>query len=236
MDNLRVLYGIPTYTQFARARNAIEQIITTSTLVPDQFVVVDNSEKGLFTPYWESMLPAHRDRVIVIPRAVNILAGAWNDLMQLADDTTYMIIANDDVVPHYSSIESLVAAARDNPEYAMVNGSGHSGNSYSYFLLKKWAYDKVGRFDENLKPAYFEDNDWDYRMMVLAGLLRVEVPTATFDHIGSATMRAMTDAQRNKHNIRFIKNQEYYNRKWGGLPHQERFTVEFQENVDVDDD
>lgn len=234
MRDYKVYYGIPTYTQAWRAKNAIQHIINTSSLVPDQFVVIDNSGIGSAIDVLKPLTDVY-SKVQVLVRQQNILAGAWNDLMQLWDDD-YIIIANDDVTPHPQSIEALVTLARDNPDYAMVNGSGHSGNSYSFFLLRKWAYQLVGAFDENFKPAYYEDNDYDYRLVKLLNLKRVESSDATFDHIVSATMKAMTEEQKARHHVNFAATQAYYVRKWGGLPTNEQFTTPFQRGTTLDDD
>lgn len=224
MKDYKVYYGIPTYSQFAHAETAVKTILQGS-LVPDQIVIIDNSEYGgAFTEL--SHLPEQYANVHIIPRAQNILSGAWNDLMNLWPDD-YIIIANDDVMPHERSVEALVNAAIDRPDVAMWNGSGHSGNSYSFFLLRKWAYCQVGPFDEKFIPAYFEDNDYDYRLRILAGLIREEVSNATFDHVGSATVKAMNQSQRDAAHLYFRKNGLYYMSKWGGMPTKEKYTEPF---------
>lgn len=237
-----VLYGIPTYTQFDHCRQAVEGIINNSSLVPNKIVIVDNSEVGLA---YETLydLTEKYPQVSILIRSENILSGAWNDLMQIESD--YTIIANDDVFPHYHSIEALVNAARNNPEVAMWNGSGHSGNSYSYYLLQHWAYNKLsefnrihnlgtGGFNEQFRPAYFEDNCADYILRILLGLVRNEVPEATFEHIGSATMRNMNDERIVTHHKRFAENQRLYQHMWGGLPGKERFQIPFERPYQLD--
>lgn len=224
MRNYKVYYGIPTYTQFAHAEEAVKTVLQSS-LVPDQIVIIDNSEVGAAYTSLQH-LPKQYNNVHIIPRKENILSGAWNDIMNLFHDD-YVIIANDDVKPHKHSIEALVNAAIDRPDVAMWNGSGHSGNSYSFFLLRQWAYQQVGPFDELFKPAYFEDNDYDYRLRILAGLIREEVANATFDHVGSATVKAMDEHQRMLAHQTFRKVQRRYIGKWGGEPGKERYKVEF---------
>jgi GT2 family glycosyltransferase len=238
MRNFKLWYGIPTYTQYERAREAVEHIIKTSTLVPDEIVIVDNSEtrsaESIFLPLHLMKKPVGTG-VRFYFREKNILAGAWNDIMRLYNDD-YIIIANDDVIPEPDAIEALVTTAREHPEYAMVTGAACCVNSYSFFLLRKWAYDIVGAFDEKFVPAYFEDNDYDYRLRKLAGLIRAEATDAKVKHIGSATMKAMTDAQRSRHHHNFAFNQRYYEAKWGGLPEHETFIVPFQQSVEVEDE
>lgn len=223
----KLIYAIPTYTQFDHCRNAVETIIHTSTRVPDGFLIVDNSETAEGYKTLADLIVKY-DFVDIQVRTENILAGAWNDMMRYAiEHDAYMIIANDDVTPHPHSIQALVDAAINRPDIAMWNGSGHSGNSYSFFLLRNWAYKQVGEFDENFKPAYFEDNDFDRRIK-LAGLIREEVPTATFEHVGSATMKNMRDERIVQHHASFVKNQRYFQRKWGGTPAHEQYEIPFE--------
>ena len=224
-----VLYGIPTYTQFDDCRKAVETIINSSTLVPDMFLIVDNSETGVGAEALTDLAQTYPDRVHILIRRENILSGAWNDIMHagIDHDFDYVIVANDDVTPHPGSIQALVDAAINRPDVAMWNGSGHSGNSYSFFLLQKWAYSQIGAFDENFKPAYYEDNDYDRRIK-LAGLIREEVSAATFDHIGSATAKSFSEARWIIHHASFSNNGKYYQRKWGGMPQFEQFRVPFE--------
>lgn len=236
MRDYKVYYGIPTYTQFAHAEEAVKTVLEGS-LVPDQIVIIDNSGTGAAYTALKH-LPEQYSNVHILPRAENILSGAWNDLMTLWPDD-YIIIANDDVKPHKHSVEALVNAALDRPDVAMWNGSGDQtqgvgGNSYSFFLLRKWAYTLIGPFDEKFKPAYFEDNDYDYRLKVLAGLIREEVSNATFDHVGSATVKAMSDADRARSHFLFKRVERYYVSKWGGTPSQEQYRLPFN-GLDLSD-
>lgn len=226
----KIFYGIPTYSQFDRVRSAVDGIYAGS-LKPTQIIIIDNSETGAGVLALQD-LPKQYPNIHIIPRITNILSGAWNDIMRMTSED-YVILANDDVIPHKHSIEALVTAAKDNPSVAMFNGSGHSGNSYSYFLLRQWAYQIVGPFDERFKPAYFEDNDYDWRLKV-AGLIRQEVSTATFEHYGSATIKAMDSNQAKKQHNAFRRNQQYYLSKWGALPGNERYDLPFA-GIDLSD-
>lgn len=233
-----LVYGIPTYTEFDHCRKAVETIIHTSTLVPDKILVIDNSETGAGVAALSDLITTY-SCVHMRLRSENILSGAWNDIMNyngaLIDrpNADYVIIANDDVFPHPHSIEALVNAAKARPDIGMWNGSGHSGNSYSFFLLRQFAYKIVGPFDEAFKPAYFEDNDFDWRLKC-AGLIREEVSEATFDHIGSATLNGMNDARKIMHHKSFVDNSRYYKRKWGEMPGKEKFTIPFASPVPLD--
>src|ERR1041385_5581337 len=57
---------------------------------------------------------------------------------------------------------------------------------FSGFMIDRRCWEKVGVFDENFKPAYYEDNDYHYRIN-LARLKAIVLPTSLFYHYGSRT-------------------------------------------------
>lgn len=97
---------------------------------------------------------------------------------------------------------------------------------FSAFMVNKDCWDKVGEFDEVYFPAYYEDNDYHYRMK-LAGLLAITYPPAMFFHWGSATQneaigRPLTDS--GNQYAQFV-------RKWGAGPGVEVFTHPYNEEA-----
>lgn len=100
---------------------------------------------------------------------------------------------------------------------------------FSAFMINRDCWEKIGEFDEVFAPAYYEDNDYHYRMK-LAGHLAITYPPAMFFHWGSATQmealgRPLTDSS-NQH--------AHYVRKWGGDPSKEVFKHPFnKENVPI---
>jgi GT2 family glycosyltransferase len=79
---------------------------------------------------------------------------------------------------------------------------------------------KLGTFDENFVPAYFEDADMRYRMMLL-GYDGIAVPDAKMLHKWSTTQNM--DAPVCSHE-QFRRNRAYYIEKWGGDHKHERFS------------
>jgi GT2 family glycosyltransferase len=89
--------------------------------------------------------------------------------------------------------------------------------NFSCFALTPETINKVGLFDENFKIAYFEDNDYHYRMIDL-GIDAVRDLWAPFVHFVSRTVReGIVD-----HNDAFARNRAYFMSKWGFLPGQGR--------------
>lgn len=92
---------------------------------------------------------------------------------------------------------------------------------FSAFTVKRSTWERVGEFDELFAPAYFEDNDYHYRMQ-LEGKEAVTYPRALYYHYGSRTQiealgkPLVTNAKFEDSRVRYVK-------KWGGLPGQEKF-------------
>lgn len=90
-------------------------------------------------------------------------------------------------------------------------------HAMNFWAISRETVDRVGWFDENFWPAYHEDQDYHYRMK-LAGIGRRNVLRASAEHLGSQTIAAGYECR---------NNDEYYRRKWGGDPGQERFLEPF---------
>jgi thiol-disulfide isomerase/thioredoxin len=88
--------------------------------------------------------------------------------------------------------------------------------------MLKPIFEKVGDFDENLYPAYFEDNDYLYRMK-LANIM-VEKSMKLVPLVMRHSSSINKDPKLNKD---FIKNKNYFVDKWGGEPNREKFKKPF---------
>ncbi len=152
------------------------------------------------------------------------VAGSWNAFMSQAmlRNAHAIILANDDIEHKGKALASLCEALKDHP-FAYI--AAPASNMYSCFGLQLSVPRYVGMFDIEFSPAYFEDNDYDYRLK-LAGVPvhRVE---GDYFHKGSATLGLFDWQRRQMHHHNFRKNAEYYVRKWGGMPGDERYTVPF---------
>lgn len=105
-------------------------------------------------------------------------------------------------------------------------GEAESPN-FSAFMINKRCWEEVGEFDTGFFPAYFEDNDYHYRIK-LAGLKAIVYPPAMFYHYGSRTQNESNPTPIVA-SIRFEANRAYYIEKWGGAPGGERFKVPFDD-------
>lgn len=171
----------------------------------------------------------------------NGVASAWNigckEAIRLGFD--YIMIINDDIVlsPHTGShmVDLLkdsyigIVTATDHrdamtPEEVRVASYPNyftdflDAPDFACFMLTPESYDHIGEFDENLHPAYFEDNDYCYRT-ILSGKSCLRSQNAIFYHYGSRTQNSGNPVVPSE---QFERNREYYKQKWGGLPGQEQ--------------
>ncbi len=95
--------------------------------------------------------------------------------------------------------------------------------NFSAFMIDRECWEDVGEMDEVFAPAYFEDNDYHYRMK-LTGKVAIVYPPALFYHYGSATQNeAQENGQPMVPSPAFEANRNAYAKKWGGVPCDEKF-------------
>ena len=169
---------------------------------------------------------------LIVPEKNLGCAVSWNTFLK--NYKGIKIISNDDLTFEPSAIEHLINCYnehKDNPDVGMVTIHGINAHShYCCFIVTQAAIDKIGYFDETFYPAYYEDCDYDYRLR-MAGLKTIFADQGTYNHVGSATFKALNHEQLNKHHETFAKNKNYYEAKWGGELYKETFATPFNKGV-----
>jgi len=201
---------------------------------PDVFVKNSDKNPGIFVKNFDKNIG---------------VAAAWNYGIKAAYrifNSDYFFIANNDILLSPVAIDNLIALF-SNPSIVLSSGDDVSGRvvapddvltflapsreklkphpDFSCFMLCKKAIARIGFFDENFYPAYFEDNDYHYRIK-LAGLRAVKTNRAPYFHFGSRTIRENEDI-REVSNAGYLANRDYYAKKWGGLPGKEKYKTPF---------
>lgn len=174
------------------------------------------------------------------------VAESWNRGINCGFYThgsQYVIVSNDDVLYHPDCINQMVKAAFKGhlfvncqllKDYRDLTSRWTQGG-FSLFLISRECWEKVGMFDEAFRPAYFEDNDYFYRMK-LAGISEYVSPHAGFHHrvnvdsegswLGWST--TFSDPEMKAHHREVMEtNRNYYVDKWGGPPGEEKYTIPF---------
>lgn len=217
-------YCIPTYKSFDLCARGIDAAMS-GTVKPDKIIVIDNSGDGSGANYLYPTYQKYNGAVVIWPQTSNIgVAKSWN-LFMTTIALDYVLIANDDIAVHENTLKLFLDAAESTKD-SLLTAEGMLGNAYSLFLLKQDIYKSIGPFDENFSPAYYEDNDYDYRRRLL-GYGFLSIAGATCTHEGSSTLKRYTPDEMNNHHNTFNRNSNYYRAKWGGVPGSESFTTPF---------
>lgn len=164
------------------------------------------------------------------------VAKAWNIGIERCMDLDVVIVANDDVKFYPGTMQKLVDYVQETDLVSVVATdteqtglhTDHFPDFCCYAIKPKDFVEKFGTFDENFKPAYFEDNDMSYRIKVGGGTQGL-VLEARVDHIGSVTQFKgnLTKDDRVVSHEQFRANRDYYIAKWGGPPKEEKYVQPF---------
>lgn len=156
----------------------------------------------------------------VLRSRINLgVAKSWNLLMEFAEKqgATHVLMLNDDIYLGKTEIQ-IQSVLQVWKNMAFIN----SYQQWSAYILTVQAWKEFGKFDENIFPAYFEDNDAHYRMKLL------DMNMVYTEKLNPAIFRnSMTIEKDASLNENFLKNRSYYIKKWGGAPDKEKFLVPF---------
>jgi len=218
-NNYMNIILIPTLSRFDLVDRLLISIYNQS-VRPDRIIVIDNSNGKL--------LPIEG---IEIHKANNIgVSGSWNFGLKSIQDNDLLFICNDDNFLEKTAIETISNLAKDNPEQAFF---ASAGGGFSFFAIKKTKmfYD-IGYFDEGFYPAYFEDNDYHYRMKLKNYdfiCSEQELYRLGVNGEGSQTINSnkTKEADRELIQLGYRVNQLRYVQKWGGGTNEEKFIKPF---------
>lgn len=153
----------------------------------------------------------------MIPRGV---AASWNFLIDvgISNGFEYFLILNDDIILKKPSgvISRIIQTHKDSVMH-IPKPSFH----LSAFILSKNIYNKVGGFDEHFKKCFFEDNDYKYRVKLAGFEIRYE------NELNADVFRNSQTIEKDPKLGGYLENREYYIKKWGGLPDEEKYKTPF---------
>ena len=207
---MKLIIGIPTLNRADLLNEALANYF--EDFKNTEIVICDNGNQEIIT--------RERNFVHYKPEKNLGVSGSWNMLMDYADKVkgTHVLILNDDIYLGKSEDELNTIVRLWNPEFLCTE------LNWCSFILSVETFKKVGNFDENFFPAYFEDNDY-FRRMLLAN-----VPIIMNPMLNPVIYRnSMTIQKSPELNNGFEKNRQYYISKWGGQPTQETFATPFNQ-------
>lgn len=151
------------------------------------------------------------------------VSASWNLIIKSTPVSPWWLFTNSDIE---FAPDDLARVAN------YMNGGGQAAvlGTYSVLAISKEVIERVGWFDENFAPAYFEDNDYDYRCR-LAGVEVVALPCA-YVHQISSTIKSSPSYKLQNDLGTYPANKSYYTEKWGGLPMDEKFQTPFNNGGD----
>ena len=217
MKNRLFAIGIPTINCAELLNHALKKYIVD---FPDTaIVIIDNGNQEIF----------EHENILIYKQEKNLgVAGSWNLIckiifQELGLDFAWII--NDDV---YSGLNlEKIRNLMSDYSYQVSEGLlGCEGSCFTSFIISNKTFNEIGEFDNNFYPAYFEDNDYFYRLK-LSGKAVLEVPELipiVFNK--SKTIEKNPDLNKN-----FDENKKKYEAKWGGLPHHEKYEKQFNGKV-----
>ena len=219
--NMKTTLLIVTFNRF----DLLERLLFSvqiQTKVPDQVVIVDNSNGRLQK---KRLLDFGFPKLDVIVSNNMGLASAWNLAFDLGLEKC--IVTNDDtmILPH--GIEAMIDLMNSYQKHPIFSAENHNFKFWAIHPIQ--AEKLIGRFDDAFYPAYYEDVDY-WRRMQLEGL-DFKIPETKI--LKNALSRSVV---RNKASgktfisqmQRCIDSNDYrYKQKWGGGPGNEIYKKPF---------
>ena len=204
MEN-KFAIGIPTLNRFDLLHPALLFYVRDFPFT--KIYIIDNGKQ-------EIREKIKHPNIIIIESKDNLgVASSWNLLCDLIyQEHDYAMILNDDIYFGRKDweIDNLLTNFKKDFYVTMQD--------WCAFILPKKTFNKVGKFDEAFYPAYYEDNDYHYRMK-LKGCTYYQIPFLNpFVYKASQTIEK-EPSLRDKIEI----NKSLYKKKWGGFPTEETF-------------
>lgn len=193
----------------------------------ERLVIVNNGNDSSVADAIRTLRAEWGDRLYVSDQPTNIgVSASWNHVLKTYR-APFWVFCGSDIELAPGDLQKIVQQVSKHPKACAF---GNLATFYNCFALTDRAVRRAGYFDENFYPAYFEDNDYDYRLIRLLDETRIETQMCYRHGEGgeqpSATLRA--DERLMKANaVSFPNNREYYIKKWGGPPGEERYSRPF---------
>lgn len=237
-----VIVVVPYIANDKHAKDASETFNSIEFVYDKEIISVINKCE----PRYQNLLDHWTD--IEIDNNKNNLAKAWNLGILEAKRLKYkyIFIPNLDVILQPKLIENCVDFLENEKGFDFVSPTNSrnyeafekfrpvnsyeeklNGDSFSGFMIRSSLVDKIGYFDEGFEPAYFEDNDFSYRMR-LAGIKYATLHSTMFFHKGSGTINNDNSLQSSFPPF-FEKNKQRFVQKWGGLPDCEQYKTPYNQ-------
>jgi GT2 family glycosyltransferase len=203
-----VKLGIPTLANYD-GLDAMCLSAEQGKVKPSGYIVVDNGgtyDGAAKHHVWMEQASARGASIELYTPGYNLgVAASWNWMLERAFGMgeSALVIANDDVSFGEQTFAELVLGL-DSLPFVSADGWACFGQTASCTT-------RVGWYDENFWPAYYEDNDYEMRLR-RAGISPVRVVSQPLQHVGWATTRRLGDPAWLREGRE--RNRQYFQRKW----------------------
>jgi hypothetical protein len=226
MVKKRVKVGVPTLRCYDKLIRLCRHLLNDShPCIEAEILILDNGGKirrNATLDALEAWCPMERIKVASPPYNLGV-PKSWNYLLE---ELGQCIITNDDALFGLEDIACFLKAAETFPDTFIFETDHPIGGFSTFYANKPELWMAMGGFDELLSPAYFEDNDCRWRLKQ-AGVPVVPVKLPSWSHDNSSTLHSGDEDYKRNHWCCFERNKAYYQKKWGGLPGDERFVAPF---------
>lgn len=214
---IKIAVCVPAFSNAENIKNCIDSLIKSNNNVFDLTILLyNNSTKQDIIDICKEYSFKHDFIQLIDIRSNRGCSLTWNDAIEYAYHTkpnffSSLIIVNDDIEFLEDSFILFVNNTLANPDVPVITCGDVSDDGYSVFSYSRFAYEKVGFFDENIRPAYFEDADFISRIEKL-NLNKMEFKINIL-HKGSASI-PNNDLRSEFDNIHLPRTKSYYHSKW----------------------
>lgn len=220
---------IPTLNRYDLCINLLSSL-ENGTLKPDKYYIMDNG--GEFNIYYKnSKLLLNNLTIIDLGKNLGV-SKSWNWFLENIKGD--ILIVNDDIEFSQDALRSFIEMKNNHNDpntviYTLVIEEVEPKYpNFSLFMLNTDIKTKVGFFDENFSPAYFEDNDYIYRTKLLGYNIKMFSVSNYYTHGHSATLKRLKEqGLHESYEYWFNRNKQYYISKWGGEPYNEKYIIPF---------
>ena len=209
---------IPVLNRF----DLLEECISSIDCEVEHLLIVDNS--GQYS------IPAglYGGKATVLNMPANMgVAGSWNLGIKSFPFAPYWIIASNDI--KYASGQLQKLADNSSPDVVIKTSQAWSSFSIGSNIVKK-----VGLFDENYHPAYYEDTDYESRMRRLGLGDSCQSKNINVIAYGAATTIQNEERLFNRNIVTNESNYQYWQKKFNSDGAVDAGQYDLQRRIDND--
>ena len=188
--------GFLTYSRFDLA----DRLLSSIDFPVKDLVIIDNSGKREYQPVKPDLV--EHMWFIQVPHGLGY-GGGLNLIVKTTPFAPYWVLLNDDSVLAPGALKKI----HDQVDTDAINFLSIMPK-WSGFVLGEGAVLKAGLFDERFHPIYFEDNDYERRLM--ASGVKAKFIHAVLEHDNSSTLNSGFHSQ---NDLTFHRNSQLFDKK-----------------------